>query len=104
MNSSIMSGITFFDPQERAEGKSKNTYVEGDFVRQRLYGCQLVVTNISCVELQLTALLQIPAGSIAVGSKANSLRTEFLNLGVLPSLSLYHFVSLQLCHCCCVSL
>lgn len=46
------------------DGERFDKFVTGEFIAQTVYGCQVVITNPTSSRQRLTALLQIPVGSI----------------------------------------
>ncbi|KAA0151238.1 hypothetical protein FNF29_04713 [Cafeteria roenbergensis] len=69
----VLVGQNFFDPQDRsrteADGSVTEKYLEtGEFLRNKVYGAQVVVTNVSSSSRDLRVLLQIPQGALPVRS------------------------------------
>ncbi|KAA0153509.1 hypothetical protein FNF31_06443 [Cafeteria roenbergensis] len=65
----VLVGQNFFDPQDRsrteADGSVTEKYLEtGEFLRNKVYGAQVVVTNVSSSSRDLRVLLQIPQGAL----------------------------------------
>jgi hypothetical protein len=68
-SSRVLVGQNFFDPTDRthtdADGTRVEKYIEsGEFVRNKVYGVQVVVTNVSASHRQLRVLMQIPQGAL----------------------------------------
>lgn len=67
--SSVLVSQNFFDPKNRyiyEKNEKIEKYVNNEFLINTVYGCQVVITNVSCSRQQLEVLLQIPTGSIPV--------------------------------------
>ena len=67
----ILVQQNFFRPDDRYrfEGNRRyDKYVQGEFLLDIVYGCQVVVTNPTSTPRQLELLMQIPAGAMPVQS------------------------------------
>ena len=63
----ILISQDFYKQGERyleVQGEKLDKFITGEFVRQTVYGCQVVVTNPTSSRQKLTVLLQIPVGAI----------------------------------------
>jgi hypothetical protein len=69
-------------------GEQVDKFVTDEFLRQVVYGCQVVVTNPTSTRQKLNVLLQIPVGSIPV---LNSLATQTVHISLEP----YHTQTLD---------
>ena len=69
-------------------GEQVDKFVTDEFLRQVVYGCQVVVTNPTSTRQKLNVLLQIPVGSIPV---LNSLPTQTVHVSLEP----YHTQTLD---------
>ncbi|MEQ1502357.1 MAG: hypothetical protein ABMB14_09005, partial [Myxococcota bacterium] len=58
------------DPVEWIDGEQREKYVDGELVTGVTYTARVVVTNPTSATERLAALIQLPAGSIAVGGTA----------------------------------
>ena len=75
--SSISISASYFDPfdlfvesvgdDDGGDGERQDKFIE-EFLTNKLYGCRVVLTNVSSNRQSLDLLLQLPAGSVAVGS------------------------------------
>lgn len=59
----------------------------GEFLRGKVYGCKVVITNVSRMSQQLDVLLQIPQGAMPV-SNGFVMRSKQLSLGSYTTQSL----------------
>ena len=62
-------------------GEQVDKFVTDEFLRQVVYGCQVVVTNPTSTRQKLNVLLQIPVGAIPV---LNSLATKTVHVSLEP--------------------
>ncbi len=69
-------------------GEQVDKFVTDEFLRQVVYGCQIVVTNPTSTRQKLNVLLQIPVGAIPV---LNSLPTQTVHVSLEP----YHTQTLD---------
>ncbi len=69
-------------------GEQVDKFVTDEFLRQVVYGCQVVVTNPTSTRQKLNVLLQIPVGAIPV---LNSLATKTVHISLEP----YHTQTLD---------
>ena len=69
-------------------GEQVDKFVTDEFLRQVVYGCQVVVTNPTSTRQKLNVLLQIPVGAIPV---LNSLATQTVHVSLEP----YHTQTLD---------
>jgi len=79
----VLVGQNFYDPARRYDtvnGNRVERYVSEEFIYKKVYGCQLVVTNVSCSKQQLEVLMQIPVGSFPV-SNGFFTKSKFISLG-----------------------
>jgi hypothetical protein len=68
--SALSVSMNYFDPDERmhmVDGKETDKFMYKDFKTNKVYGCRLVVTNVSSVEQRAEILCQIPQGSVPCG-------------------------------------
>lgn len=80
----VLVGQSYFDPDDRHEyvrGEQANKFlpVGAQLSPGRVYGCFVVLSNITQASLPLDALLCIPAGSLPVGG-SRAVRTHSLSL------------------------
>lgn len=78
----ILISQDFYRHGERfieVQGEKQDKFVTGEFVKQTVYGCQVVVTNPTSSRQKLTVLLQLPVGAIALAG-AQFTRSMALNL------------------------
>lgn len=61
------------------DGEKSDKFITGEFIAQTVYGCQVVITNPTSSRQRLTALLQVPVGSIPL-AKAPETRSVALDL------------------------
>ncbi|MEM8709946.1 MAG: hypothetical protein AAGG01_03260 [Planctomycetota bacterium] len=69
-STSLLVGQDFFDPERRAEtvdGVTRDVFVTAEFLAGRVYGCRMVVTNPSSINVATELLVQIPEGAIPLG-------------------------------------
>lgn len=68
----VLVGQNYFDPSDRYsqhKGVQTDKFITTfEFLRQKVYGCQVVVTNVSSSLQQLDVLLQIPQGAVPVSN------------------------------------
>eukprot|EP01138_Halocafeteria_seosinensis_P014269 gb/GECG01014569.1/.p1 GENE.gb/GECG01014569.1/~~gb/GECG01014569.1/.p1 ORF type:complete len:1880 (+),score=227.75 gb/GECG01014569.1/:1-5640(+) len=68
----VVCGRTYFDPFNKTKihnGKAvERTLSPADFIPAKQYGCQVVITNITAHTKNVDILLQIPEGSVCVGT------------------------------------
>lgn len=67
----VLVGEDFFLPERRTvrvAGVERESYVTGEFLTGRPYGCRVVLTNPSSAPVQLQALLQIPEGAMPLAT------------------------------------
>ena len=69
-------------------GEQVDKFVTDEFLRQVVYGCQVVVTNPTSTRQKLNVLLQIPVGAIPV---LNSRETQTIHVSLEP----YHTQTLD---------
>lgn len=65
--STVLINQNYFDPLNRYEYENNEKiekYIQEEFLSDKVYGCQIVITNVSCSNQRLNLLLQIPAGSL----------------------------------------
>jgi hypothetical protein len=92
----VLVGQNFFDPSDRvrhlADGSRTEVYLEsGEFVRNRVYGVQVVVTNVSSTSRNLRVLMQIPEGALPAQNGFVT-RTRDVSLGSYETKTLeYNF-------------
>jgi transcription termination factor NusB len=70
-NTPILVSQNFYRHNDRYRdeaGERLDKFVTEEFVRQTVYGCQVVVTNPTSSRQKLTVLLQLPVGSIPVAN------------------------------------
>ncbi|HEV8058315.1 MAG TPA: hypothetical protein VGP68_00460, partial [Gemmataceae bacterium] len=67
------------DRFRQENGEKTDKFVTGEFVIEAVYGCEVVVTNLSSAKQKLAVLVQLPTGSIPVGN-AKFTRTVQLEL------------------------
>lgn len=80
----ILLSQQFFDPQDRYRqegGENVEVFVTDEFMRQRVYGARVTLTNPTASARHLEVLLQIPEGSIPV---SNGFYTDSLSLTLDP--------------------
>lgn len=69
-STTVLVGMNCFDPDDRytaVKGKNVDKFITGDeFLRGKVYGCQVAVTNVSCATASLDVLLQVPQGAVPV--------------------------------------
>lgn len=68
----VLVGQNYFDPADRYK-QEKGVQVEKfittfEFLNQKVYGCQVVVTNLSTAAQTFDVLLQIPYGAVPVNN------------------------------------
>ncbi|MFO7904711.1 MAG: hypothetical protein ACQESR_07735 [Planctomycetota bacterium] len=87
----LLVSQNFFKQGDRyrtVNGEKVDKFVTEEFVRQTVYGCQIVITNPTSARQKLTVLAQVPKGAIPVlGGKA----TTTLNVDLEP----YHTKTLE---------
>lgn len=70
--SSVLVGQQYFDPRDRTKqhrGSTVDKFLASpEFLYQKVYGCQVVITNMSSGALSLDVLLQVPQGSVPVAN------------------------------------
>lgn len=80
----VLVGQNYFDPADRYEyvkGSQVEKYLPSlEFLHQKLYSCQVVITNVSAATRRLAVLLQIPEGAVPV-SNGFTLKTSQITLG-----------------------
>jgi len=67
--SSLSVSTNYFDPKERThvvDGESVDKFITS-FKTNKVYGCRIVVTNVSSVSQTAEILVQVPSGSIPCG-------------------------------------
>ena len=93
-DSAILVSQNFYrvDDRYRTVGNQRfDKFVTDEFVRQVVYGCQIVITNSTSSRQKLSALLQLPAGSVPV-SGAHYTRSHTLTLEPYRTETVdYHF-------------
>eukprot|EP01116_Phalansterium_solitarium_P020667 TRINITY_DN6156_c0_g6_i2.p1 TRINITY_DN6156_c0_g6~~TRINITY_DN6156_c0_g6_i2.p1 ORF type:complete len:2265 (-),score=945.46 TRINITY_DN6156_c0_g6_i2:259-7053(-) len=68
---SVLLSEQFFDPAEPTtvdNGETVDKYISDEFLRNKCYGCRVVITNMSRVQQRVTVLLQIPVGAMPVAN------------------------------------
>jgi hypothetical protein len=78
----ILVSQTFFDPDDRYsydKGEHVEKYIEEEFLRHKIYGCNVVITNVSSSRQRSDALVQIPIGAIPVNKTATT-KSNFVDL------------------------
>ncbi|MFW6114242.1 MAG: hypothetical protein ACOC7K_00710, partial [bacterium] len=76
------------DRYREVNGEKVDKFVTEEFVRQTVYGCQIVITNPTSARQKLTVLAQVPRGAISVlGDKP----TTTVNVDLQP----YHTETLE---------
>lgn len=77
--SSIQVSQNYFDPEDNfttvgvgSAAEQVDKYIESEFLRGRVYGCRVVLTNVSSVEQKVEVLLEIPAGAMPVGGTGSA--------------------------------
>ena len=93
-SNSISISSSYFDPFElfiegSADGESERTdRFVSEFLTRKLYGCRVVLTNVSSNKQRVEVLLQIPSGSMSVGSnykKGLNTTTRFVEIASYSS-------------------
>jgi len=80
--SAVLVTQNFFrhgDRQRIENGETVDKFVTEEFLRQTVYGCQIVITNPTSARQKLSLLLQIPQGSIPV-LNSQATKTVYLTL------------------------
>jgi hypothetical protein len=54
--------------QDERTGVRVDRYLEGELMNNYIYGCRIVITNISSVHHKLEVLMQIPQGALPVSN------------------------------------
>jgi len=68
--SAISVSTNYFDPLEKThtiDGEEVDKFISNKFSTKKVYGCRIVVTNVSSVDQTVEILCQIPQGSIPGG-------------------------------------
>ena len=80
----IMMSMNLFDPNDRFEliesrpGIKKEKYAT-EFTINKVYGCQVILTNSSISQEDISLLVEVPTGSIPVKSQDYS-KSEVLSI------------------------
>lgn len=90
--SSVAVAQSYLDPadryeEDRGEGRV-DKYVDDEFLVNRVYHCRVVLTNVSSVTQRVSALLQIPEGSLPAGGVSGpAFRTDtrFVQIGAFST-------------------
>merc|ERR1719447_124814 len=70
-NSAVSVSTNYFDPEERThqvDGEIHDKFIS-TFTSNKVFGCRVVVTNVSSVEQRVEILCQVPTGAIPCGIK-----------------------------------
>jgi len=72
----------YFDPEERThviDGEIQDKFISA-FTSNKIFGCRVVVTNVSSVDQRIEVLCQIPTGSIPCGIQCFKTQAYFQDL------------------------
>jgi len=78
--SAIAVSTNYFDanePTHQVSGETVDKFVDENFQTHRVYGCRVVVTNVSRVEQRVEILCQIPEGSVQCGTECFQTQSWF---------------------------
>jgi hypothetical protein len=90
---SVLATQTFFDPQDRYSydrGEQTEKYIQDEFLRNKVYGCHIILTNVGPSRQRASVLLQIPVGSIPV-QRGTVTKSQFVDLGPYQSTQLEYY-------------
>jgi len=80
--SAVSVSTNYFDPEERQhiiDGDLQDKFIT-EFNSQKVFGCRVVVTNVSSVSQRVEILCQIPTGSVACGIQCLETQCYFQEL------------------------
>lgn len=89
----MLATQTFFDPQDRysyVRGEQAEKFVSEEFLRNKVYGCNVILTNIGSSRQRASVLLQIPVGAIPV-SRGTVTKSQFVDIPPYQSTQIEYY-------------
>eukprot|EP01122_Echinamoeba_exundans_P014341 TRINITY_DN6463_c0_g1_i1.p1 TRINITY_DN6463_c0_g1~~TRINITY_DN6463_c0_g1_i1.p1 ORF type:complete len:1433 (+),score=359.11 TRINITY_DN6463_c0_g1_i1:430-4728(+) len=89
----VLATQTFFDPQDRYSynrGEQTEKYIQDEFLRNKVYGCNVILTNVGPSRQRASVLLQIPVGAIPV-QRGTVTKSQFVDLAPYQSTQIEYY-------------